>query len=146
MINDVSLSFNILKETLTEEAKPGKVFIIADVLIKNIGSDRVYVALDSFSLVDSRGYKYDPGIYFGDDGLEALKELYPGERTRGKIIFEIPESATGLKIQYDFGDFFTGVKLATWKIIFNTESAHSISKVKTNLQKLLKKYISLQRL
>ena len=64
--------------------------------------------------------------------------MYPGERTRGKILFEIPESATGLKIQYDFGDFFTGVKLATWKIVFNTESLYSISKVKNKSSEVTK--------
>lgn len=106
----------ILKETMIEEAKPGKAFVIADVLIKNVGTNRVLVTSGSFSLVDSEGYRYDPGLYLGDDQLEVLKQLYPGEKTRGKILFEVPETATGLKVQYDFGNLLTGIKLASWEI------------------------------
>jgi len=107
---------DVLGKTMVETAPPGKDFVIADVLIKNVASDRVYVALFDFSLVDSDGYRYDPELYLGDDGIEFLQELYPEELIRGKVLFEVPEHATGLKIRYDFGDLFTGVKLASWTI------------------------------
>ncbi len=122
---------DIFKEMMVEGAKPGKDFVIADVFIRNVGSDRVYVALGSFSLVDSNGYRYDPELYLGDDKLELLQELYPGEVIRGKILFEVPEHATGLKIRYDFGNLLTGVRLVSWEIpdVSNKQSVYSTPEV-----------------
>jgi hypothetical protein len=45
-----------------------------------------------------------------------IKELYQNQKMKGKVLFEIPESATGLKIQYDFGNLMIGTKLASWVI------------------------------
>lgn len=61
---------DILKETMTEAASPGKIFILAEVEIKNIGSDRAYVGSSEFSMTDSEGFRYDPELYYGNDGLE----------------------------------------------------------------------------
>jgi hypothetical protein len=104
--------------TMTKEASPGKTFVLIEVEIKNIGSDRVFVGSSEFSMTDSEGYKYDPQLYYGQstDGLDMIKELYQNQKMKGKVLFEVPESATGLKIQYDFGNLFIGVKLATWEI------------------------------
>lgn len=117
---------DIFKEMMTEKAKPGNDFVIADVIIRNVGSDRVYVALGSFSLVDSNGYRYDPELFLGDDKIDFLQELYPGEVIRGKVLFEVPEQAIGLKIRYDFGNLFVGVRLASWEIPgVNRQSVYS---------------------
>jgi len=107
---------DILEEYLEEEASPGKIFILTEGEIKNVGDDRVYVSSSQLSITDSEGYKYDPELYFGDDGLEMFKELYPNQKMRGKVLSKVPEDATGLKIQYDFGDLFTGIRLATWEL------------------------------
>lgn len=107
---------DILKETMTEEASPGKIFILAEIEIKNIGSDRAYVGSSEFSMTDSEAYKYDPEFYLGEDGLEMFKELYPNQKMKGKVLFKVPEEAKGLKIQYDFGSLFTEVKLASWEL------------------------------
>ena len=107
---------DILKETMIEEASPGKIFILAEIEIKNIGSDRAYVGSSEFSMTDSEGYRYDPELYYGNDELEMFKELYQNQKMRGKVLFEVPEDATGLKIQYDFGSLFTKVKLASWEL------------------------------
>jgi hypothetical protein len=45
-----------------------------------------------------------------------FKELYQNQKMRGKVLFEVPEDAKGLKIQYDFGSLFTKVKLASWEL------------------------------
>ena len=84
--------------------------------IKNIGSDRAYVGSSDFSMMDSEGFKYDPELYYGNDGFEMIKELYQNQKVRGKVLFEVPEDAKGLKIQYDFGSLFAGVKLASWEL------------------------------
>lgn len=107
---------DILEDYMEEEASPGKIFILIEGEIKNVGDDRAYVGSSQLSITDSEGYKYDPELYFGDDGLEMFKELYPGQKMKGKVLFEVPEDATGLKIRYDFGGIFTGIKLATWEL------------------------------
>ncbi|HID40167.1 MAG TPA: DUF4352 domain-containing protein [Calditrichaeota bacterium] len=107
---------DIFKETMTEEAKPGKIFILVDAEIKNVGSNSVFVGSSEFSITDSEGYKYDPALYYGDDGLEMFKELYQNQKMRGKILFEVPENAQDLKLQYNFGNLFIGTKLASWSI------------------------------
>lgn len=108
---------DILKETRTEQASPGHAFVLAEMEIKNIGSDRAYVGSTDFSMADSEGFRYDPEIlYYGDDGLEMFKELYQHQKMRGKVLFKVPEDAQELKIQYDFGNLFTEVKLASWEL------------------------------
>jgi len=107
---------DILKETMVQEASPGKIYILVEAEIKNIGADSVYVGSSKFSVTDSEGYRYDPELYYGDDGLEMIKELYRDQKMRGKILFEVPETASGLKVQYDFGNLFIGTKLASWSI------------------------------
>lgn len=105
---------DIFEETMTEVASPGKRLILTEIEIKNIGSDRAYMGSSEFSMTDSEGYRYDPELYYGNDGLEMFKELYQNQKMVGKVLFEIPEDANGLKIQYDFGSLFTEVKLASW--------------------------------
>ena len=107
---------DVFKTNVTEEAKPGKIFILVDAEIKNVGSDRVFVGASEFSITDSEGYKYDPIPYLGSDELETIKELYQNQKMRGKILFEVPEKAQNLRLQYDFGDLFIGTKLASWSI------------------------------
>ena len=104
---------DILEDMLVETSSPGNIFIIVDAEIKYVGPDSTLIG-NGFSVVDSEGYKYDPEFYVGKDSLELLKELYANQKTKGRIIFDVPESATDLKIQYDFGNVFTGTKLATW--------------------------------
>lgn len=98
---------DIWEETRTEEAKQGKTYVLVEAEIKNTGSDSAFVGSTEFSMTDSEGYKYDPeALYYGDDGLEMIKELYQNQKMRGKILFEIPENARDLKLQYDFGNLF----------------------------------------
>jgi hypothetical protein len=107
---------DIVNQYYTQIAPEGKIYLLADVEIKNVGSDRAYVGSSQFSLTDSEGFRYDPELYLGEDGLEMLKELYQNQKMEGKMLFEIPEDAKGLKLQYDFGSLFTGVKLASWNL------------------------------
>ncbi len=52
----------------------------------------------------------------GEDALDTLKKINPERRIKGKILFEIPEDASNLKGEYDFGNLFTGTQLATWEL------------------------------
>lgn len=107
---------DIVQQYYTQTAPQGKTFILADVEIKNIGNDRVFVGSSEFSVTDFEEYRYDPEMYLGEDGLDMFKELYQNQKMRGKVLFKVPDDAQKLKMQYDFGNLFTGVKLATWNI------------------------------
>jgi len=111
-----SYTYYVNEMEFSHEARPGNIFVLAEFEIKNIGSEREYVGFSQISLIDSEGIRYDPGIYLGQDALPALKELYKNEKTKGIVLFEIPENASGLKVRYDFGNLLVGVKLATWTI------------------------------
>jgi len=107
---------DILDEYKIKHASPGKKFLLIEAEIRNLGSKKIYVGYSDFSATDSEGYEYEPEFYYGEDKLDVLKELYPNRKIKGKVIFEVPEGATGLKVHYDFGDIITGPKLATWVI------------------------------
>jgi len=100
----------------TETAGSGEQFILVDVEIKNIGSERAYVSTSEFSVSDSEGYRYDTEVYLGKDGLDVFKELYENQKVKGKIVFEVPDTASGLMLQYDFGNIFGDAQLVSWEI------------------------------
>ena len=106
-----------LKQTTTDEASPGKIFIIANVLIEKIDGEGVYAGSSKFSMTDSSGVKYDPEpSYQSDDKLAELEEAHMNQRMRGSVLFEVPKDAKGLKIRYDFRDLSTEIKMASWNL------------------------------
>ncbi len=106
-----------LEQTTTEEASPGKVFVIADVLIKKVGGDEVYAGSSKFSMIDSEGVRYDPEPSDqGDDKLIEFEETHLNQKMRGSVLFMVPEDAKGLKIWYDFGDLSTEIESASWDV------------------------------
>ncbi|KAF5416857.1 MAG: DUF4352 domain-containing protein [Euryarchaeota archaeon] len=106
-----------LEQTTTEEAIPGKVFVIAEVLIKKVGGDEVYAGSSKFSMIDSEGVRYSPEPSDqGDDKLVELEETHLNQRMRGSVLFMVPEDANGLKIWYDFGDLSTEIESASWDV------------------------------
>gem|GEM_PF-2040100 len=86
----------------TEEADPDRTFIILDVNVKVTGAESEYVSGYDFWLYDSEGYKYDydSGTYSIDGGLEGTT-IYQNQQVDGKILFDVPISASGLKAQYN---------------------------------------------
>lgn len=106
-----------LKQTITDEASSGNVFVIANVLIEKIDGEGVYAGSSKFSMTDSRGVRYDPEpSYQSDDKLAELEETHLNQRMRGSVLFEVPKDATGLKIWYDFGDLSNVIKIASWNL------------------------------
>ena len=65
---------------------------------------------------DGAGNRYEPGLYYGDESFGYLHELSQNEKTRGKILFEIPPEARDLKIFYDFGIGYGGTQVASWPV------------------------------
>jgi len=105
-----------LKQTTTDEASSGKIFIIVNVLIEKIDGEGVYAGSSKFSMTDSGGVRYEPEPYHSDDKLAELEEVHLNQRMRGSVLFEVPKDAKGLKIRYDFGDLSTEIKLASWNL------------------------------
>jgi len=102
---------------MNKKAESGKIFVIVNVELKNVSDDIQYASPDDFSMSDSENFKYDPeGGFLGADIGNALKhtELLPGEKVRGKLVFEIPENAIGLKIKYNFAGIFEKPKIVSW--------------------------------
>ena len=116
-VNYYTYFSSIINQQYVQTAPPGKEFVIVEVDIKNVGKNSKYLSSSSFSLIDGEGYQYDvEPLYMGEDALDLIKDIKPERRTRGKILFEVPESASDLKVEYDFGSLFTGTKLATWEL------------------------------
>jgi hypothetical protein len=112
--NQYSYYSETVKKIQNETAPPGKTFVMVDAGIKNIGAQVLNVSSSSFSLTDSNGYKYDPSD-IGNDGF-TTQQLYLNQTSIGKILFIIPKTVTGLRLQYNFGNFATGPKLVAWPI------------------------------
>ena len=100
-----------------EDPKYGNLFIVFDCEIENIGDTREFAGSMDFSMSDNESYRYDPSyVYYGDDRLDSITELYPGQKMKGKVMFEIPATSTKNKLYYDFGTLF-GINLAEWNVM-----------------------------
>ena len=97
-------------------AAQGKVFIVAFAGIRNIGLDRDFHGAMDFSMTDSYGRRYNAEVCLHTDAMELLQEMYRDQEMAGIVLFEVPEDATGLKIQYDFGSVLGRTKLVSWSI------------------------------
>ena len=105
-----------LKQTTTEEASPGRIFVIANVLIEKIEGEGIYAGSSKFSMTDSTGVRYYPKPYHGDDKLVELEETHLNQRMRGSVLFEVPEDAEELKIWYDFKSLSAELKSVSWDV------------------------------
>ena len=88
--------------TLSKEASPGISFLIITAEVENVGSkSRKEEGWDRFSVSDSKGNTYYRATYFGKDRLTSPgHDMAPGVKIGGKVLFNIQEGASGLKITY----------------------------------------------
>jgi hypothetical protein len=94
----------------------GKIYIIISVKLKQIGTDSEYVYPGEFWIIDSNNYKYDCdnyGTYQMGGGLKSTT-LYQNLLIEGDILFQIPNNASGLRVQYNFASFWDEPKLVEW--------------------------------
>lgn len=107
-----------LRESSTES-----VFVLAEVEIKNTGENGIKFMGVPFKMIDSAGFIHSD--YFADYEERFKKDdLYPNNTRRGKILFEIPREAKGLKIELDRYSLNTpdfkavpiGVKSVSWSL------------------------------
>ncbi len=99
-----------------EYADTGKIFVFIDVEVKYTGIYSEYIYAGDFWLVDKQGNKYDhdSATYSIEDGLEGTT-LYQNQKLSGKIVFEVPAHATGLKAQFNLESSFEPL-LAEWNL------------------------------
>ena len=100
----------------TKEASSGMSFLLASVEIKNVSSQIQREGGFKMRTLDSEGSTYSVKSYFGKDRLTTDYNLPAGDGMKGKVVFEIPKGATGLKIRYLAVAFFPPVTLADWEI------------------------------
>ncbi|HLY67923.1 MAG TPA: DUF4352 domain-containing protein, partial [Chloroflexota bacterium] len=81
------------------KASPGKIYAVVDVTIENTGRDKEPYNPLYFKAKDADGYEYN-GSLIGDDKALKSGELAAGEKARGTVGFEIPDSAKGLVMSY----------------------------------------------
>lgn len=94
-------------------ATSGKKLIAVDVIISNLAGEVLHVNPLNATLVDREGFVYQPELGGVDDQIPTL-DLNPGEKARGLIAFEVPESASAASIKYaieTFGDNFLQASL-----------------------------------
>ena len=89
----------------------GKKFIAVELVIVNKGqSSRSISTLLQTSVKDETGQKFDPDFMASSalDGASVDGELAPGEKVRGKVGFQVPETVTKLEFVFDASLFGTG--------------------------------------
>ncbi|MDM7940083.1 MAG: DUF4352 domain-containing protein [Methanothrix sp.] len=94
-------------------ASSGNTYLIVDAEVENIGTESFFAFIGNFTVSDSSDYKYEYALYLAGDEFDSVT-LYTGQKTSGKILFEVPTTATGLKLAYDLGNVLSGPILATW--------------------------------
>ena len=119
-VNDGDLAFTVnsvdtaqtIGNSFTQKTAQGQYYILS-VKIQNNGKSTQTINASDFTVVDSQGRKYD----YSQDGQTAMEEtdgstsfflqqIQPSLSVSGKIIFDVPASATGLKLMAQ-GDIFS---------------------------------------
>lgn len=119
-VNDGDLAFTVnsvdtaqsVGNSFTQKTAQGMYYILS-VKIQNNGKNTQTINASDFSVVDSQGRKYD----YSTDGQTAMEEtdgstsfflqqIQPSLSVTGKIVFDVPANATGLKLMAQ-GDIFS---------------------------------------
>lgn len=87
------------------QADDGNEFVVIEMAAKNKDSTE-FISFSSFfqvTLRDSESYEYNQSIT-GTENRLSSGELAPGEVTRGNIVFEVPQDASGLSLHVDMDE------------------------------------------
>lgn len=98
------------KDTGSGFIKPeaGNVYLIPNVTIENKGAERTTISsLLQMYVKDSEGNKYTPTLTQNATG-KVDGELLGGEKIKGDVGFEVPTTATGLKLYFQADWLFGG--------------------------------------
>ncbi|MBI2659301.1 DUF4352 domain-containing protein [Candidatus Woesearchaeota archaeon] len=93
------------KSSLDFNPKESYQFLIIDITVENLQSDKTTTLVPIFSagVSDAAGYSYDYslGTAYLDKKLDG-GDLLPGMKRRGNMAFEIPQNTSGLKFTFQF--------------------------------------------
>ncbi len=93
------------------QAQPGNKFISAELLIESAAATGVNVNPFYVSIKDANGYVYSMTVFGKDPALQSQNDMPIGEKNRGWVTFEVPESATGLTLIYEPISFTDTVRI-----------------------------------
>ncbi|HEY9606940.1 MAG TPA: DUF4352 domain-containing protein [Allocoleopsis sp.] len=80
----------------------GHKWIVVSTTIANQGQQPQIIAVSGFKLVDSQNKLYDVALLASalDDIQSPTGEIKPGDKQSGEVVFEVPESAKGLRLVF----------------------------------------------
>ena len=115
-VNSISTASSVGNSYVAKTAQG--IYYIITIKIDNNGKDTKTINASDFNVVDSQGRKFD----YSNDGQLAMEEstgttdlflqqVQPGLSVTGKIIFDVPKDATGLKLLAQGGLFTDGVSI-----------------------------------
>ncbi len=81
------------------KADAGNTYVVVEVMIENVNSDNCSYNPYYFKIKDSAGVEYTEGGFGLDAALQSGK-LGRGEKVRGKVAFEVKQSAQGFVLTY----------------------------------------------
>ena len=116
----------VSESTVTRKPMTGFIFLIFSAEIENVvvvGEEEVAPreneGMRRYQVFDTEGKSQIPRYYFGENPLSRNRLLYLGEKIEGKVIFEVREEASGLKIVYsEYG--FPKKELVEWELQVST--------------------------
>jgi len=88
------------------EAKSGYKYYIVLITVENTGSESKYVSAGYLTILDSNKnqYDYSSSTYSLTKSFEG-KDLLSGAKNSGEVAFEVPESASALKLYYEIDSY-----------------------------------------
>lgn len=101
---DIALTANAVERVASlsqfQKAESGKTFVTVDVTIENVARESAPYNPLYFKVKDADGFEYNATLNTGDQSLKS-GDLKQGDKARGVVAFEVPESATGLIMSYE---------------------------------------------
>lgn len=107
-VNKISTKSEIgeyILDTLLGEEADG-IFYVVDLTLENKAQESKDIFMEQFKIIDSQGRKFDydavAEIYYDEEGKKAImfgQQLQPGLPISGVKIFDLPETAEGLKLE-----------------------------------------------
>lgn len=86
-----------------DQASSGNTFVVVQLAVKNTTKDS-FLNFSGFlqtRVKDGEGYSYDQAIT-GSGNTFSGGQLVPGEVSRGSLVYEVPEDASNLSLDFDF--------------------------------------------
>jgi hypothetical protein len=109
-VNGVEKSVNFDTSSEIGKAKPGNIMVAVDITVGSNKNQDVSSNALFTSLKDSQGFKYNMAIFGSKDpGLPGENDIPAGDKVRGWVTFEVPETATGFVLEY--GQMFESEKI-----------------------------------